>query len=71
MPKDRVSANLEITINLGNYQNVKVQAGFDSDLKKDETVKQGFKRVNDSLDDVFGKAVRHWIKRSNHLLEGE
>ena len=45
--KDRVSISYDRTINIGNYESIKIHAGFDTDVKKDETVDEAFARADE------------------------
>lgn len=43
--KDRVGVGYDRTINVGNYESVKISTHYSSDVKKDESVKEAFDRV--------------------------
>lgn len=45
MPKDRVKVQLGRVINLGNYESFRADAGFETDVKSDETRKQAYERA--------------------------
>lgn len=44
--KDRVSVGYTRTINLGNYESVKVDVGYGTDVAKTETVDAAFDRAD-------------------------
>ncbi len=44
--KDRVEVRYERTINVGNYESVRVGVGYSTDLKKEETVDKAFARAD-------------------------
>lgn len=45
MAADRVTAQLGVTRNLGNYNNVKIDFALESDVGPDETVDEALERV--------------------------
>jgi hypothetical protein len=45
--KDRVSVAYDRTINIGNYESVKVHSGYSTDVQKDETVDEAFARADE------------------------
>lgn len=45
--KDRVEVRYERTINVGNYESVRVGVGYSTDLKKEETVEKAFARADE------------------------
>ena len=43
---DRVEIAYDFTVNLGNFENVKVHIGYGSDVHESETVEQAYERVD-------------------------
>lgn len=44
--KDRVEVRYERTINVGNYESVRVGVAYGSDVNKEESVDEAFERVD-------------------------
>ena len=45
--KDRVTVGYDRTINIGNYESVKVHASYSTDVMKEETVDEAFARADE------------------------
>lgn len=52
--RTRISVNLAKTINLGNYQSLRVDVGMSSDVESEETPDGAFRRVE--------RQVSDWLK---------
>lgn len=50
MEPDRVTASIGVTRNLGDYNNVKLDFSWESQVAKDETFEQAAQRVWDAVE---------------------
>lgn len=50
----KVHSELTFTMNVGNYQTVKMTAGFEDTVRDGETEIQAFERVEQLVDDRIG-----------------
>ena len=50
----KVNSELTVTMNVGNYQTVRVTAGFEDTVRDDETEIEAFERVEQLVDDRIG-----------------
>lgn len=64
-----VHSELTFTVNLGNYQTVKITAGFEDTVRDGETEIEAFERVEQLVDDRVGVVYRKIAQRFN--VEGE
>lgn len=53
-----VHSELTFTMNVGNYQSVRITAGFTDSVHSDETEIEAFERVEQLVDDRIGVLVR-------------
>ena len=54
---DRVEIAYDFTVNLGNFENVKVHIGYASDVQKGETLDEAYARVDDFVSTKVSKEV--------------
>jgi hypothetical protein len=54
---DRVEIAYDFTVNLGNFENVKVHVGYASDVKHGETPEQAYERVDAFVSEKVSKEV--------------
>jgi hypothetical protein len=54
---DRVEIAYDFTVNLGNFENVKVHVGYASDVKENETPEEAYARVDDFVSEKISKEV--------------
>ena len=54
---DRVEIAYDFTVNLGNFENVKVHVGYASDVKQGETTDEAYSRVDDFVSEKISKEV--------------
>lgn len=64
-----VHSELTFTMNLGNFQTVKITAGFEDTVRDGETEIEAFERVEQLVDDRVGVIYRKIAQRFN--VEGE
>jgi len=55
--KDKVTLMLGLTINLGNYQSCKVDAGLSSDCLENETIEEAQNRIENKVMEYLAKRV--------------
>lgn len=54
---DRVEIAYDFTVNLGNFENVKVHVGYASNVKQGETLDEAYSRVDDFISEKISKEV--------------
>jgi len=54
---DRVEIAYDFTVNLGNFENVKVHIGYASDVQHGETLDEAYDRVDAFVSDKVSKEV--------------
>lgn len=63
MGKDtRVSLSILRTVNLGNYENIKIEAGIEETLEPGETYEEGYARLWGELKRELGLAKKYQVK---------
>jgi hypothetical protein len=54
---DRVEIAYDFTVNLGNFENVKIHIGYASDVQHGETVEEAYDRVDAFVTEKVTKEV--------------
>lgn len=59
----RVGASVGCTLNMDNYESMRIDVWFSDDVQEGETVEKAFKRVRDLLDNQIQNAVDYYTKK--------
>jgi hypothetical protein len=54
----KVNISLGYTMNLGNFQSLRIDIGIEDQLRADETVQEGFDRVYGFVEQQLGSKVQ-------------
>lgn len=69
MAADRAEVSMGFTQNLGNFTSLRLDFGWASDRKDDETEEEAFKRVLDFVDERFGPALDELTSKVKGTIE--
>lgn len=59
---DRVGMNMGLTKNMDNYESLRIDAWYSTDVQEGETVEEAYDRIREVLDEVIGEAVTEYTE---------
>lgn len=63
MPADRVSKSLGYTVNMGDFESMRIDVGIESDVREGERVRDALARVSGVVESELGLDVKKAMSR--------